>query len=98
MKFLVAASFLATTVNAAGSGTFFTYYEEGGFGPSNWALLTLEGNQCGGTNGASGFGQSPVTIVQDVSDNCDTDMSAYEFTAGDCTWDDLDFTIANNGT
>ena len=104
MKFLVALSALAATmmpsstvVDAAGTGTFYTYFEEGGLGPSNWQFLDMDGNQCGGTKGASGYGQSPVTIEQSVTDMCDTDMAAYSFKGGDCTWDDLEFTISNNG-
>ena len=99
MKFFVAASALMSIgVNGAGVGTFFTYFEEGGLGPNNWKFLDMEGNQCGGTQGASGYGQSPVTITADVADTCDTDMASYKFKSGDCTWNDLEFSISNNGT
>lgn len=84
-------------VEGAGGGTFFTYYEEGGFGPSRWEYLAMDGNQCGGMKGATGYGQSPVSISESVRFKCDTDMSMYDFRGGDCTWDELDFTISNNG-
>jgi hypothetical protein len=96
---LTSALFFALTgksVDAAG-GDLFTYYESGGLGPSNWANLEIDGNQCGGTNGASGFGQSPVTIDSETVSTCDTDLAAYEFNGGDCTWDDLAFSINNGG-
>jgi carbonic anhydrase len=92
-------SFAAYT-KATGDGDFYTYYEEGGFGPSRWEFLQLSNgnNQCGGTAGQSGYGQSPVTIASDVSGKCDTDTeSNYDFTAGSCSFDDLSFTISNNG-
>ena len=101
MKFFLAASALASlanTVNGAGVGTFFTYFEEGGLGPNNWKFLDMEGNQCGGTQGMSGYGQSPVTITADVAETCDTDMASYKFKSGDCTWNELEFSISNNGT
>ena len=95
----VAASSLIASANGAGVGTFFTYFEDGGLGPSNWQFLNMDdGNQCGGTFGASGYGQSPVTISSTVVNKCDTDMSAYNFVGGDCTWNELSFTISNNGT
>ena len=74
-----------------------TYYEAGGLGPSNWAFLDLAGNQCGGTNGASGYGQSPVTVSADTDLRCDTDMGMYNFEGGTCEWSDFDFSISNNG-
>lgn len=92
------SSLLFGTTDGAGVGTFFTYFEEGGLGPSQWQFLNMEDNQCGGTYGKSGYGQSPVTIVESVTKRCDTDMSAYSFTGGDCSWDELDYTISNNGT
>ena len=105
MKFSGATSLLVAAtaatvgvVNGAGVGTFFTYFENGGLGPSNWQFLNMDENQCGGTSGKSGFGQSPVTISSTTTQRCDTDMSAYSFKGGDCTWDDLDFSISNNGT
>ena len=96
---LTSALFFALTgksADAAG-GNLYTYYESGGLGPSNWANLEIDGNQCGGTNGASGFGQSPVTIDSETVSTCDTDLAAYEFNGGDCTWDDLKFSINNGG-
>lgn len=77
------------------NGAEFTYFEEGGAGPSHWANLPIEGNQCGGTLMTSGYGQSPVAIYD--KEKCDTDMSAYFFKGGDCTWDDLTFTIGGHG-
>jgi carbonic anhydrase len=82
---------------AAEEGAVFTYYETGGFGPSNWTNLEIENNECGGTNGASGFGQSPVTIDAETVRTCDTDMAAYNFEGGNCGWNDLKFSIGSNG-
>lgn len=76
-------------------GSEFTYFEEGGEGPSHWANLPIEDNQCGGTLMTSGYGQSPVAIYD--KEDCDTDMSAYSFQGGDCTWDDLIFTLGEHG-
>ena len=101
MKLLFGSSvFLALLcgADAAGVGTFYTYYEEGGLGPNNWAFLGLDGNQCGGTNGASGYGQSPVTIDSETNSRCNTDMAAYRFLPGTCMWSDLEFSLSNNGT
>mmetsp|Transcript_16830 Transcript_16830/g.22116 ORF Transcript_16830/g.22116 Transcript_16830/m.22116 type:complete len:106 (-) Transcript_16830:64-381(-) len=81
---------------AAGDG-LYTYYEEGGLGPNRWQFLDLENNQCGGTGGASGYGQSPIKILSDYQNSCFQGYEAYEFNAGDCKWDQLDFTIGNNG-
>ena len=101
MKFVLNLALLlalaGTSVDAAGIGTFYTYYELGGLGPENWANLQIDGNQCGGTQGASGYGQSPVTIDAETASRCNTDMVAYTFDGGDCTWDDLKFSISNNG-
>ena len=99
MKFGFAAALLFLKAQAAyaAGGDGYTYYEAGGLGPSNWAFLELEGNQCGGTNGASGYGQSPVTVPDDVNSNCDTDMGMYNFEGGSCGWFDLEFSISNNG-
>jgi carbonic anhydrase len=100
MKLILnSALFLALASKSidAASGDLYTYYESGGLGPANWANLEIDGNQCGGTNGASGFGQSPVTIDSETVSTCDTDLSAYEFNGGDCTWDDLAFSINNGG-
>ncbi|KAL7579359.1 hypothetical protein ACA910_014033 [Epithemia clementina (nom. ined.)] len=87
--------------HGAGVGNFFTYYESGGLGPSRWAFLELgddHKNQCGGTGGTSGYGQSPVTISAETQDRaCDTNMNGYKFFPGTCTWDDLVFSISNNG-
>ena len=99
MRFTLASTLLflkAQAVYSAG-GDGYTYYEAGGLGPSNWAFLDLEGNQCGGTNGASGFGQSPVTVSEDTGIRCDTDMGMYDFEGGTCEWTDFDFSISNNG-
>jgi len=81
-----------TTVNAAAG--FYTYDEASGVGPSNWAKVDVADNQCGGAPG-SGYGQSPVAV--DDGDKCATDMSAYKFTPGTCTWEQLDYLIENNG-
>ena len=100
MKLLFgSAVFLALSryADAAGVGTFYTYYEDGGLGPNNWAFLGLDGNQCGGTNGASGYGQSPVTIDQETAEGCDANMKRYKFDSGSCGWEDLSFSISNNG-
>lgn len=97
MKFLFSSTILVALADAA-SEKFYTYYEDGGFGPSNWANLAIDGNQCGGTNGATGFGQSPVVVLDSVTTTCDTDMSDYDFDGGDCTWADLKFEVVNNGT
>jgi len=94
---LVLAAFLNHRISASDDEEF-TYFEEGGLGPSNWAKLDLaEENQCGGTMGASAYGQSPVTIDEATTQNCDTGMSQYSFTAGDCQWTDLDFLITKGG-
>ena len=99
LSLLLLMMMMIGSTNGAGVGTFFTYFEDGGLGPSQWQFLSMENNnQCGGTYGQSGYGQSPVTIVESVTKRCDTDMSAYSFIGGDCTWDQLDFTISNNGT
>ncbi|KAL7565219.1 hypothetical protein ACA910_016557 [Epithemia clementina (nom. ined.)] len=93
---LAGASLLAV-VDGAGIGNFFTYYDAGGLGPDRWPFLDMEGNECGGMGGATGYGQSPVTISQAVESTCDTDKAAYSFTGGDCTWNDLKFSLSNNG-
>lgn len=90
---IVSALAKAETANAASD--YYTYYGE--YGPDNWATLDVADNQCGGTNGSSGYGQSPVTVSSDVAATCDTDMSAYTFTGGDCTWSQLKFSSSNNG-
>ena len=98
MKFFVAAlalSQLLNQVHAGGAG--FTYYETGGLGPNNWATLPIDDNQCGGTMGKSTFGQSPVTIDEATGSACDTGLSQYSFTGGDCAWSDLEFSISNGG-
>jgi hypothetical protein len=103
MKFSAASTaLLVLKFQSASSATtnFYTYYEDGDLGPSNWAhlILPLNGvNQCGGTNGESGFGQSPVTIDEKTNKKCDTNMAGYDFIAGDCTWGQLDFNVLNNG-
>ena len=99
MKFGFAAALLFLKAQAAyaAGGDGYTYYELGGLGPSNWPFLQFEGNQCGGTQGQSGYGQSPVTIEQLTLDHCNTDMRDYSFNAGDCTWNDLDFSISDGG-
>ena len=70
----------------------------------NRGVLDLDGqpimkkNQCGGTAGLSGFGQSPVTVDEETQSRpCDTDLSSYNFVLGDCRWEDLTFAITNNG-
>jgi len=78
-------------------GNTYTYYEDGGLGPENWATLPIDGNQCGGTLGLSTFGQSPVTIDEATGSSCDTSLSQYSFTGGNCTWTDLEFSISNGG-
>ena len=103
MKLLFSALLLALAVQrqeveAAGGGTFYTYFDVGGLGPARWAGLQLEGNQCAGTNLVSGYGQSPVAIPEIAPDQCDTNtQNDYVFDGGDCTWDDLQYSIGNNG-
>ncbi|GAX17777.1 carbonic anhydrase [Fistulifera solaris] len=92
MKLLVK---LALLTSAVAMGAEFTYFEEGGVGPSHWANLHIEDNQCGGTLMTSGYGQSPVAIFD--QHECETDMSAYSFQPGDCSWDDLIFSIGSHG-
>jgi len=88
----------AERTNAAGGGTFYTYFDLGGLGPERWPSLQLEGNQCAGTNLVSGYGQSPVAIPEIATDQCDSNTkNDYSFNAGDCTWDDLEYSIGNNG-
>ncbi|KAL7575681.1 hypothetical protein ACA910_011499 [Epithemia clementina (nom. ined.)] len=93
----LAGASLFTVVDGAGIGKFFTYYDVGGLGLARWPFLEMENNQCGGMGGQSGYDQSPVTIPQTVDSNCDTIKDAYSFNIGDCTWDDLKFSIGNNG-
>jgi hypothetical protein len=95
MKFSIATELLL--IYTQGASAFYAYSEFGDLGPSNWASLLSDGNECGGTNGDSGFGQSPVTISEDTVEKCDTNMEAYEFVGGSCTWGELDFIIGNNG-
>jgi hypothetical protein len=101
MKLYFSLAALFASADAAGVGNFFTYYEAGGLGPSRWQFLEIEGNQCGGMEGATGFGQSPVTIDNSVritsGGQCHTDKSKYSFQAGTCKWSDLIFSISNNG-
>mmetsp|Transcript_88002 Transcript_88002/g.172155 ORF Transcript_88002/g.172155 Transcript_88002/m.172155 type:complete len:435 (+) Transcript_88002:75-1379(+) len=99
MKFTVAALALSQILSQVhGDGeSGFTYFETGGLGPNNWATLPIETNQCGGTLGQSTFGQSPVTIDEATGSACNTGMSQYSFTGGDCAWSDLKFTINNGG-
>ncbi len=86
-------------VPAASEEDEFTYFEEGGLGPSNWASLDLaEQNECGGMMGSTSFGQSPVSIDETISEICDTGMSQYNFTVGNCQWTDLKFSINKGGT
>lgn len=89
---LLAALLAKHTIAAVG---FYTYFEESGYGPSHWAFVDTDDNQCGSTYMASGYGQSPVPVFD--KEQCDTDMSAYTFTGGDCTWEDLQFGITMNG-
>ena len=96
MKLLFSALLAAlTSKNTNAAQGFYTYFEESGFGPNHWAFVDAENNQCGSTYMTSGYGQSPVPIYN--KDQCDTDMSAYTFTGGDCTWEDLKFGITKNG-
>jgi carbonic anhydrase len=98
MKLYIASAAIAILTKSANAAVGeYTYYEDGGKGPSNWATLPIDGNECGGTNGASGFGQSPVTVPSSTVGTCDTDMAAYKFNAGTCAWNQLDFTSSNNG-
>ena len=98
MKFVVAALVLSQLLSQVhGEGAGFTYYETGGLGPSNWAILPIDDNQCGGTMGKSTFGQSPVMIDEATGSSCNTGMSQYSFTGGDCNWSDLTFSISNGG-
>ena len=98
MKLAFTAILLTQLINGiSGDGAVYTYFEDGGLGPSNWATLQIEDNQCGGTQGKSGFGQSPVTVDEATVSGCDTGMSQYSFTGGDCQWTDLLFTISNGG-
>lgn len=97
MKFSMKLALLASSLSItdASEEVEFTYFEQGETGPSHWANLNIEGNQCGGTLMTSGYGQSPVAIFNELE--CETDMSAYSFEAGDCTWDDLIFTVGDHG-
>ena len=101
MRWVLSSVVVTNFVDGSGMGNFFTYYEAGGLGPSRWAFLELDGdteNQCGGTGGISGYGQSPVTISDQIQKAvCDTNMDAYKFIPGTCDWNDLWFTISNNG-
>ena len=98
MKFVVAALALSQLLSQVhGGGEGFTYFETGGLGPNNWATLSVDANQCGGTLGQSTFGQSPVTIDEATGSSCNTGMSQYSFTGGDCKWSDLEFSINNGG-
>lgn len=99
MKFTVAALALVQLLNqvSASGEEGFTYFETGGLGPDNWAFLQIEGNQCGGTLGLSTYGQSPVTIDEATVSGCNTGMSQYSFTGGNCQWTDLEFSINNGG-
>jgi hypothetical protein len=90
--FLTISQFLNRVYGEEGG---FTYYETGGLGPSHWATLPIEENQCGGTMGKSTFGQSPVTIDGPTATTCNTGMSQFSFTGGDCQWSDLKFTIGH---
>lgn len=83
--FVLLSSFYLTV------GADFTYFDEGGKGPSDWANLEIEENQCGGTSVTTGYGQSPIAIYN--KNTCNSDMMGYSFQAGDCTWDDLIFSI-----
>ena len=93
LPFLITLSKLLNQVYGGEGG--FTYFETGGVGPSNWATLKIEENQCGGTMGKSTYGQSPVTIDGPTADNCDTGMSQFSFTGGDCQWSDLKFEVTS---
>ena len=96
MKLFLKLALLASTFSTTeGSEVEFTYFEQGETGPSHWANLPIEYNQCGGTLMTSGYGQSPVAIFNELE--CETDMSAYSFQGGDCTFDDLVFTIGDHG-
>ena len=74
-----------------------------GFGPSQWQniffppQLIPTGNQCGGMGQVNGYGQSPIVIPSETRDTCDVGLEGYEFQAGDCSWDDLNFRTVNNG-
>ena len=103
MKFILSSAFLLAMFGSSQvvvdgqSFDGFTYYELGGLGPSSWPFLQFEGNQCGGTQGQSGYGQSPVSIEQLTLDHCNTNMVDYNFDGGDCKWEDLRFSINDGG-
>ena len=98
MKLALSAALLTQLFSGvSGEGSSYTYFEDGGLGPSNWANLEIEDNECGGTQGKSGFGQSPVTVDEATVSGCDTNMKSYNFMGGDCAWTDLSFTISNGG-
>lgn len=102
----LAIPFLSGTVLAASAG-LFSYYETplpSGLvtGPSNWHALVdgsaSSANQCGGTGHATGFGQSPIVVPHFPDEQpCDTDLSHYIFQEGDCSYENLQFEITNDG-
>lgn len=111
MKLVVTLPLLAALVkraSGAGEGQWFSYFEKGGLGPSRWALLRTPENQCGGgltpddVSGVDGiftgekwsdYGQSPVAVKwEDCQGTFD-----YEFESGDCTFEQLEYSISNNG-
>ena len=74
-----------------------------GVGPSQWKniifppVVAPTGNQCGGIGQTTGYGQSPIIIRNDVREQCDTDLTGYQFERGTCRWNELDFRIVLNG-
>ncbi|KAL7560108.1 hypothetical protein ACA910_005363 [Epithemia clementina (nom. ined.)] len=64
-----------------------------------WNGLMRTVNQCGGTHGWSGYGQSPVTIDTTTSQACHGNVhSKYrELQSGNCQWTDLQFVLTNYG-
>lgn len=99
MKFVATLPLLAALVkraSGAGEGQWFSYFEKGGLGPSRWSLLQTPDNQCGGGVTESPFidyGQSPVNIAPT---ECAGTFD-YTFSKGDCSFNDLHFSISNNG-
>lgn len=90
------AALLPRQADGAGEGQWFAYFHEGGLGPDRWPILQTPDNQCGGNileEQYSQYGQSPVAVeTTECSGKFD-----YKFRAGTCSFEDLKFSISNNG-
>lgn len=99
MKIIATLPLLAALVqraSGAGGGQWFSYFHKGGLGPDRWALLQTPDNQCGGGITEEPFvqyGQSPVPVE---TTSCKATFD-YTFEAGTCTFNDLKFSLSNNG-